>query len=168
MIPLTTSRITSASCQGSTNSTFVPAPAEDWLDESTVTDKLSNASGASSTSDPTTGVHGLSLVSTKIGDEQLIPGTPATIPGGTPVLNVEVSNGGDSEESAINVTVNVGGATQVGTIPRIGPGETEVVKFTLTSLPASGEQTEITVEVESVPGELDDSNNSSTYTVTFQ
>ena len=66
------------------------------------------------------------------------PRDPGDDPGGTPVLNVEVSNGGDSEESAINVTVNVGGATQVGTIPRIGPGETEVVKFTLTSLAGLG------------------------------
>jgi hypothetical protein len=110
----------------------------------------------------------MSLLSTKIGDTQLIPGTPTTIPAGNPVLNVEVQNGGDSEETNVNVTVNVGGSTQEFPISRIGPGETQVVKFTLTNLPPSGEQTSIDVQVAPVPGELDDSNNSSTYTVTFQ
>jgi len=45
------------------------------------------------------------------------------------VLIVEVQNGGDSEESGVNVTINVGGATQEQAIPRIGPGETQVVRF---------------------------------------
>ncbi len=159
---------TGSSCPNSANSVFVPAPAEEWLDEATITEKLGEVNGAASTAEPTSGIHGMQLLSTKIGDTQLIPGTPITVPAGNPVLNVEVSNGGDSEESSVNVTVNVGGDTQELPIPRIGPGETQVLKFPLTTLPPSGEQTEITVDVEPVPGELDESNNSSTYTVTFQ
>jgi hypothetical protein len=148
--------------------TFVTQPGQDWLDSTKVSDALSSISGVSSTA-TTTGVHGMALLGTKIGDTTLSPSTPATVPAGSPVLNVEVQNSGDSEESNVTVTVNVGGSTLQLPIPRIGPGETQVVKFQLAgSIPPSGQQTTIDVTIQPVPGEQATSNNSSTYTVTFQ
>jgi hypothetical protein len=147
---------------------FVTPPGQDWLDSTKVSDALSGISGAT-TSTATSGVHGMALLGTKIGTTTLDPSTPATVPAGNPVLNVEVQNSGDSEESGVTVTVNVGGSTQQLPIPRIGPGETQVVKFPLgASLPPSGQQTTIDVTIQPVPGEQATSNNSSTYTVTFQ
>jgi hypothetical protein len=146
----------------------VTPPGQDWLDSTKVSDALSGISGAT-TSTATSGVHGMALLGTKIGTTTLDPSTPATVPAGNPVLNVEVQNSGDSEESGVTVTVNVGGSTQQLPIPRIGPGETQVVKFPLgASLPPSGQQTTIDVTIQPVPGEQATSNNSSTYTVTFQ
>jgi hypothetical protein len=148
--------------------TFVTQPGQEWLDSAKVSDALSGISGAT-TATATTGVHGMALLGTKIGDTTLDPSTPATVPAGNPVLNVEVQNSGESEESGVTVTVNVGGSTQELPIPRIGPGETQVVKFPLgADLPPSGEQTTIDVTIQPVPGEQATSNNSSTYTVTFQ
>jgi hypothetical protein len=148
--------------------TFVTQPGQEWLDSTKVSDALSGISGAT-TATATTGVHGMALLGTKIGDTTLDPSTPATVPAGNPVLNVEVQNSGESEESGVTVTVNVGGSTQELPIPRIGPGETQVVKFPLgADLPPSGEQTTIDVTIQPVPGEQATSNNSSTYTVTFQ
>jgi hypothetical protein len=149
------------------NASFIPAPEEDWLDQTKVTDALSGFNGAAS-STPTTGTHGMQLLGVKIGDTALDPSTSVTVPAGNPVLNIEVQNSGDSEESGVTVTVNIGGSTTEGSVPRIGPGETQVVKIPLTNLPPSGEQTTIDVQIQPVPGEVSTDNNSATYTVTFQ
>ncbi|MGZ5325318.1 MAG: CARDB domain-containing protein [Solirubrobacterales bacterium] len=144
---------------------FVPAPPEKWLDPTTVTDALSAVSGTDTT---TPGLHGLELLKTSVGDTQLIPDTPVTVSSSTPVLNVEVQNGGDSEETDISITVTIGGSTLNATIPTIGAGDTATAKVPITPVPASGEQTTVEVNVEPVPGETLSDNNSSTYTVTFQ
>ncbi|MGZ5307588.1 MAG: CARDB domain-containing protein [Solirubrobacterales bacterium] len=144
---------------------FVPAPPEKWLDPRTVTDALSAVSGTDTT---TPGLHGLELLKTSVGDTQLIPDTPVTVSSSTPVLNVEVQNGGDSEETDISITVTIGGSTLNATIPTIGAGDTATAKVPITPVPASGEQTTVEVNVEPVPGETLSDNNSSTYTVTFQ
>jgi hypothetical protein len=146
--------------------TFVPEPAEQWLDETKITDALSQVSGVSTATTP--GTHGMALISTKIGDTQLVPGTPVTVPSANPTLNIDVQNSGDSEESDVVVDVTVGSTNLSQTIPRIGAGETQTVKIPITPLPNSGEQSSINVTIESVPGEQVESNNSSTYTVTFQ
>lgn len=145
--------------------TFVPEPPEKWLDPATITDALSQVSG---TTTATPGLHGLELVKTSIGDTQLIPGTPVTVSAATPQLNVEVQNGGDSEESDVGITVTVGDTSLDATIPSIGAGDTETAKIPITPVPPSGEQTTVEVSVEPVPGETLTDNNSSTYTVTFQ
>jgi hypothetical protein len=148
--------------------TFVTQPGADWLSPTKVSDALSSLSGATTTT-TTSGTHGMQLLGTKIGTTTLNPSTPATVPAGNPVLNVEVQNSGQSEETNVTVTVNVGGSTLQLPIPRIGPGETQVVKFQLAgSIPPSGQQTTIDVTVQPVPGESSTTNNSSTYTVTFQ
>jgi hypothetical protein len=144
-----------------------PTDPEQWLDPTKVSDALGQVSGASSTT-TTTGVHGMSLLQTSIGDTTLDPSTPVEVPSDNPVVNVEVQNGGESEESGVTVTVAVGADTQTQTIPRIGAGETQVIKFPLTTLPPSGEQTTIDVKIDPVPGEQSEDNNSATYTVTFQ
>jgi hypothetical protein len=144
---------------------FVPEPPEKWLDPTTVTDALSSVSGTDTT---TPGLHGLELLQTQVGDTQLIPDTPVTVSSSTPQLNVEVQNGGESEETDISITVTVGGTTLNATIPSIGAGDTATAKIPITPVPPSGEQTTVEVNVEPVPGETLTDNNSSTYTVTFQ
>lgn len=144
---------------------FVPAPPEKWLDPTTISDAFSSVTGTDTT---TPGLHGLELLKTSIGDTQLIPDTAVSVSSSNPVLNVEVQNGGESEETDINITVTIGGATLNATIPTIGAGDTATAKIPITPVPASGEQTTVEVSVEPVPGEEVTDNNSSTYTVTFQ
>jgi hypothetical protein len=66
------------------------------------------------------------------------------------------------------VTANIGGTTLESTIPTIGAGETTMVKMPITPLPPSGEQTTVDISVTPVPGETNTTNNTATYTVTFQ
>lgn len=145
--------------------TFVPAPPEQWLDPTKITDAFSQVTGTSTT---TPGTHGMALIGTKIGDTTLVPGTPVTVPSSNPTLNVDVQDSGDSEESDVVVNVTVGSTSLSQTIPRIGAGETQTVKIPIIPVPPSGQQASINVAIESVPGEQVESNNSSTYTVTFQ
>ncbi len=144
---------------------FVPEPVEQWLDDSAISDAFSQVTGDTAT---TPGLHGLELVTTKVGDVDLTEGTPATVPSANPELTVEVTNGGESEETDVNVTAVVGGDELTASIPTVGAGETTEVNIPISPIPASGEQTTIEVTVEPVPGEELTDNNSASYTVTFE
>jgi hypothetical protein len=144
---------------------FVPDPPDKWLDPSSITDAFAQVTGNNTTAP---GLHGLELVKTTIGDTQLIPGTPVTVSQATPQLNVEVNNGGESEETNISITVTIAGTSLDATIPTIGAGDSATAKIPITPVPPSGEQSTVEVSVEPVPGETTTDNNTSTYTVTFQ
>ncbi len=145
---------------------FVADPPESWLELDKITESLSQVTGESTTATP--GLHGLELVSTSIGDTTLDPGVPATASSASAELVVEVTNGGESEETDVAVDVTVGDTELSETIPRIGAGETTEVKIPISPLPPSGEQSTVEVNIEPVAGEELTDNNSSTYTVTFE
>jgi hypothetical protein len=144
---------------------FVPVPPEKWLDPAAITDAFTQVTG---TTTATPGLHGLELVQTTIGDTTLVPDTPVTVSSATPQINVEVQNGGESEEKDVKITVTIGTTSLDATIPTIGAGDTATAKIPITPTPPSGEQSTIEVSVEPVPGETTTDNNSSSYTVTFQ
>jgi CARDB protein len=146
-------------------------PDIDWLDEATVAEALGQVSGAATK--PTAGVHGLGLVTGGVtaqpGDVTLTPDTPVTISGqGEPSLSVQVENQGDSEETDVNVTVEVdGNEAGSGTIDSIAAGEIATADVPLDPAPPQGEQVSLDVMVEPVPGEQVADNNEASYTVTF-
>ncbi len=85
-------------------------------------------------------------------------------------FDVEVQNGGESEETDIPVTITItdGKKIQVDqTIPRIAAGQTETVSIPLTEKPEAGAVTKMTVEIAPVPGEANKDNNTATYQVAF-
>ena len=90
------------------------------------------------------------------------------IPAGTePVVDVEVQNQGESDESDITVSAAVdGGSGLEQSIPSLGIGETGTASILLTPAP-TGEVT-LDVSVDGVPGEKVLDNNEATYTVTFE
>ena len=146
-------------------SVFVPEGTK-WLDEATVVAALGSVSGATGAATP--GVHGLGLLSTSIGETELVAeSTTGVVVEGTPEVEVQVQNLGESTENgiAVSVTVNGGNAVQ-DTIDSIGAGETASVSIPLTPAP-KGEAT-LEVDVATVPGELVSENNKATYTVTFE
>ncbi len=137
-----------------------------WLDEGEVSAALGSVSGASGGS--ANGIHGLGLISTAVNGTALTAESTTSVASeGTPEVEVEVANQGESTENGINVSVSVsGGTTLSGTIDSIGAGESETVAIPLTPAP-SGEVT-LEVKVDTVPGEKVSSNNEATYTVAFE
>lgn len=137
-----------------------------WLDESEVSAALGSVSGSTASSTP--GVHGLGLIATSVnGTELTAESTTAVSSEGTPEVEVEVQNQGESTENGVSVSVTVsGGGTLQGSIDTIAAGESSSVSIPLTPAP-SGEVT-LEVEVETVPGEQVSENNEASYTVAFE
>lgn len=137
-----------------------------WLDEGEVSSALTVVSGGAA--GETSGLHGLGLIGTAINGTELTAESATSVAGeGTPEVEVEVANQGESTENGIDVSVTVsGGTTLSGTIDSIAAGETQTVSIPLTPAP-SGEAT-LEVEVATVPGEQISENNEASYTVTFE
>jgi len=146
-------------------SVFVPEGTK-WLDEATVAAALGSVSGATGASAP--GIHGLGLIGTSLnGTELVAESTTGVIDEGTPEVEVEVQNQGESTENGITVSVTVdGGNTLQETIDTLAAGESSVVSIPLTPAP-KGEAT-LEVDVATVPGEQVSENNKATYTVSFE
>jgi len=145
-------------------SEFLPEETK-WLDESTVSSALGAVSG--STAGATPGVHGLGLISTSVNGTELSAEGPAAVAvEGTPEVEVQVQNQGESTENGVTVSVTVDGNTVQQDISSIGAGETASVTIPLTPAP-KGEAT-LEVEAEPVPGEQVSENNEATYTVQFE
>lgn len=146
-------------------SVFLPEGTK-WLDPAAVSAALSSVSG-SSTAAETHGVHGLGLLATSVDGSELTPEAPTSVLAeGTPELEVQVQNQGDSTENGITVSVSVGGRTLEGKISSIEAGATETVTIPLTPTPTG--ETAIEVDVQTVPGERVASNNKASYTVLFE
>jgi len=151
------------------SSEFLPPPVTNWLDPATVTQAIGNISGASAT----TGTHGLALYQTTLDGTALQPDTTTTVSGGsgTPELEVDVQNSGDTDESDVVVSYTVSGAPQAiqgdKTIPTVGAGEIQTLKIPVEPAPSRGSDLTITISVQPVIGETDSTNNESTYPVTY-
>jgi hypothetical protein len=146
-------------------SVFLPDETR-WLDEGEVSAALGSVSGSSSGS--VSGVHGLGLISTSVNGTELVAESTSSVSSeGTPEVEVEVANQGESTENGVSVSVSVsGGTTLSGTIDSIGAGESQSVSIPLTPAP-SGEVT-LEVKVDTVPGERVSENNEASYTVAFE
>ncbi len=145
-------------------SVFVPDGTV-WLDEEEVSAALGSVSGATGAATP--GVHGLGLLGTSVnGTELSAESTTSVVSEGTPEVEVEVQNQGESTENGIDVSVTVNGATLSGTIDSIGAGETGSVSIPLTPAPTG--ETTLEVQADTVPGEQLSENNEASYSVTFE
>ena len=146
-------------------STFVPGGTK-WLDENEVKTALGRVSGSSGGA-TSPGVHGLGLLSVSIGGAELVPeSTTSVATEGTPEVEVQVQNLGESTENGINVVVTANGKETTEEIASIEPGAIETAIIPLT--PAPQGETTLEVEAEPVPGEAVTTNNESTYTVVFE
>jgi hypothetical protein len=150
-------------------SEFLPPPVDDWLDPATVTEAIGRISGASATA----GTHGLALYQTTLDGTALQPDTTTTVTGGsgTPELEVQVQNSGDTDESDVVVSYTVTGGSESiqdeETIPSVAAGEIQTLKIPLEPAPAKGSELSINISVQPVIGETDSSNNESTYPVSY-
>jgi hypothetical protein len=146
-------------------STFLPDGTK-WLEEAEVSQALGQVSG-SNAGTPSEGTHGLGLVGVRIGESELLPETLNSVAvEGTPEIEVEVENQGESTENGITVVVTANGKETTSEIPtlEVGVAETAVVPLT----PAPKGETTLEIEVEPVPGEEFTTNNEATYLVNFE
>ncbi|MGH2962554.1 MAG: CARDB domain-containing protein [Solirubrobacterales bacterium] len=145
------------------------APDLDWLDPSTVTQTLSGITGGEEASG---GIHGVGVASVLIGDTALAADTANTVAlDNNPEVEVQIENQGESEETAIPVTVSFEGDEALegeGTLDQIAPGETQSVTVPLEPAPAEGSTGSLEVFVEPVPEEQLAENNEFTAEVTFE
>jgi CARDB len=146
-------------------STFVPDGIK-WLDEGEVKSALGKVNGSSGGA-VTPGLHGLGLLAVSIGGSELTPeSTTSVATEGTPEVEVQVQNLGESTENGITVVVTANNKETTQEIAAIEPGAIETAVVPLT--PAPEGETTLEVEVEPVPGESVTTNNEATYTVIFE
>jgi len=147
-------------------SVFLPEGTK-WLEENAVSAALGSVVGSTGEAE-TPGIHGLGLAGTSVdGTELTAESSTAVSAEGTPEVEVEVQNQGESTENGITVSVTVnGGNTLQQDISTIAAGETGSVAIPLTPAPTG--QVTLEVDVQTVPGEQVSSNNKASYTVEFE
>jgi hypothetical protein len=143
---------------------FMPAnDAVKFLDEAEIVSIFSGVGGTT----PTGALRGLELVQTSIGDTVLSPDAPTTVADDAREISVQVTNGGETEETNVPVTVSIDGNEIVREIASIAPGATEEANLQLQTLPQPGSEVTVDVLVEPVPEEQLTDNNEASYTVVF-
>jgi hypothetical protein len=144
-----------------------------WLAPQTVANAVGASTGGTSTTQRGPGPHGHQLVSVSAGGVNLQP-SPTTnrVPAGAGLaFDVKFTNGGNSDEGPVKVTVRVtGGAkpiTATRTIDQTKAGAPAEVSIPLATTPPIGQPTRVLVSIAKVPGEEKLDNNQQTYTVIF-
>jgi hypothetical protein len=142
-----------------------------WLDKATVGERLAKLSGTSQAATP--GLHGTSLD----GVTARPSGTALTNTGVNRVtvsnqlsFDVKVTNGGNSEETDVGVSITISGSKKISvdqTISRIAAGQSQTVSIPVSQAPATGSVSTVNVEIAAVPGEKNTANNKATYQVVF-
>jgi hypothetical protein len=141
-----------------------------WLQPDYVAQQISSA--GSSSGSTTAGLHGSGLGGVALGGVTLTPGGSTTVTLTNDIaFDIQVVNQGDSTETDVGVTVNVGSGADAmkleETIPEIAAGEQKPVSIPLSSQPPTGQNVPITVNVKPVPGEKVTDNNKGEFTVIF-
>jgi hypothetical protein len=142
-----------------------------WLDPDSVESRLSKIGQQSTAATP--GLHGTGLQSVSVKP----PGTALSESGVNRVpvsdsltFDVEVQNQGESEETDVGVSISIRDGNQIDidqTISRIAPGDAQTVSVPVPRAPSTGAVSNVTVEVQPVPGEKVKDNNKTTYQVVF-
>jgi len=150
-------------------------PDIEWLRPAFVSDQL-GAIGTGGSDEPATpGLHGngLGSVTVQPSGTQLAEGAAAQIPYTEDTsFDIEIADQGDQPESDVVVSVEIAGESGepiklTETLDAINPGESKVVNVPLADTPPIGEQVDITVRIEPVPGEEKTDNNEGTFTAIF-
>jgi hypothetical protein len=142
----------------------------DWVDPDFVADEIAGLRGADGTATP--GLHGNGLGTVSLAGTALTPGSSTTVQlTEDAAFEIQVVNQGDSTETDVRVTVQVGSGGDAfeaeETIDEIATGEQKPVTIPLSEQPPTGQNVPITVRVEPVQGEEVTDNNEGEFTVIF-
>jgi CARDB protein len=146
-----------------------------WLSPTTVADRMSRIrSGTGTSGTVTPGLHGTGIgpVTVKPGGQTLTPGSAVQLKAAPNLsFDVQVMNQGDSDESGIRVKLSITGAGKpivvTQTIPSIAAKDTGTASVPLAAAPPTGLPVTINVEVLSVPGEKNTTNNKAEFSAVF-
>jgi hypothetical protein len=150
-------------------SVFLPDPIDRWLDRNVL---ITTLNAFVSGNDDLT--HGLALLSTEIDKTPLTAGAVTTVPLGNdpPVIKVRVENQGQAEEDNVTVSYSMtGGAVPLegeGSVEKLDSGGNTEVQIELSDVPEANTPLTLVIDVLPVPSEADSTNNTATYTVTFE
>jgi hypothetical protein len=157
-------------------SAFLPDIA--WLDPTTVADRISrirNGGNGTSSGPVAPGLHGTSLgsVVVKPGGQTLSTTQATAIPASANTsFDVQVTNGGDNNESNVTVRITITGSglkpiVTEQKIATLAKGTPQTVNVALSQTPPAGQPVKITVQVLPVPGEKNLANNKGTFSAIF-
>jgi len=142
----------------------------DWVLPSFISQQLHvNVPGAQS-SKPAPGLHGHSLTSVSANGTTLSEGGTNTVAASPiPTFTFDFNNGGVNDEHNVKckITINGTSVSGVGTVAKTVAHQNATCTAKLNAAPPTGTQTVVAL-IEKVPGETNMSNNSKTYTITFQ
>lgn len=116
------------------------------------------------------GLHGHSLTSVQVDGTTLDTASTSTIPASPiPTFTLNFNNGGTNNETNVKCKVSINGSNVSGTatVPETFAGKNAQCQVKLNAAPPKGTQS-VVATIEKVPGEKTLSNNTNTYTVTFQ
>lgn len=158
--------------EGVPESEFLPDGKNDpnYLDLATVQAAIAGAGaggGTENCGDDDGSVHGLELTSTTLGGVVLQPGAANTIPADGAEFEIAVTNQGETPESGVQINIS-GDFKGSQSIDEVVNGESQTVTIPAQPAPSAGDSGSVTVRVEPVCFEEVDTNNESTYDLTFE
>ena len=144
-------------------------PDIDWLQPTTVADRISRIRSGGDAGPAAPGLHGNGLGTVTLGDTALTPGGTATVTLADGLaFTVQVANQGENTETDVTVRATVGEDIELEEqLDTIAAGETKDVVLTLEEQPATGEALPVGIEIEPVPGEEKTDNNVGEFNVIF-
>jgi hypothetical protein len=155
-------------------SRFLPDRA--WLIPDEVT-KLLKGGGKSGSTDRSNeeaspGLHGTGLGTVTLGGQTLTDGGSSTVRLGQDTsFSVQVSNGGENDETDVPVKITIGKGSDAieleDSIDQIAKGQTETAEIPLNDEPPTGQSVPITIDVGAVPGEDKTDNNKQSSSAIF-
>jgi hypothetical protein len=142
-----------------------------WVLPSFIAQQLNiNVPTSSGSTHVAPGLHGHSLTSVSVAGTTLQTGSTNTVPANPiPTFTLDFNNGGTNNETNVKCKVSINGSSVSGTatVPETFAGKNASCQVKLNAAPPTGTQS-VVATIEKVPGEHNVSNNSITYTITFQ
>jgi hypothetical protein len=145
-------------------------PYVDWVLPSFIATQLHVSVPGAKSSKPAPGLHGHSLTSVSANGTTLSEGGTNTVAASPiPSFTFDFNNGGDNNEHNVKckITINGTSVSGVGTVAETIKHQNATCTAKLNAAPPTGTQT-VVATIEKVPGEANMSNNTKTYTITFQ
>ena len=147
---------------------FLPTIA--WLNPSFIAGELSAPTPVAHGGKLAPGPHGHALNSVSVGGKTLQTGVTNTVPAHpTPTFTLNFINSGANTETNVTCKVTITGSSVSGTatVARTTAGQSYSCHVHLSGSPAAGSYT-VKATIEPVAGEKNTSNNTQTYSVSFQ
>jgi hypothetical protein len=147
-------------------------PDVDWLQPSTVADRVRSLGGSGDRGNAAPGLHGNGISGAALNGKALTPGTAVNVPLARELeLTIQVANQGEHTETDVTVRAQIGRGGDAlngdATLDTIAAGETKPVDISIGGEPPTGQNVPVNVEIEPVAGEEKTDNNRTSYTVIF-